>query len=123
MLRHEITHVATADATGPASPRWLVEGFAEYVANLTSAYPGRTRGRRTARPRSPRGHVPTALPSDAALQASATAGQAYEQAWLACRLIAARAGQDGLVRFYRLVGASASAPDAAVASAMQSVAA
>ena len=26
----------------------------------------------------------------------------YEQSWLACRLIAARAGQPGLVRFYRL---------------------
>lgn len=120
VLRHEITHAATADATGPASPRWLVEGLAEYVANLTSTIPV-ARAAAELRTAILRGHVPSALPSDAALQASATASQAYEQAWLACRLIAARAGQDGLVRFYRLVGASQSLPAPAIASAMQSV--
>ena len=55
------------------------------------------------------------------MQDAATAAESYEQAWLACRLIAQRAGQAGLVRLYRLVGASASAPDAAVSSAMHSV--
>ena len=120
VLRHEITHVATASATGQASPRWLVEGMAEYVANLTSGIPV---GRAAAELRTAigHGHVPTALPSDEALQDAATAAQSYEQAWLACRLIALRAGQGGLERFYRLVGASASAPEAAVSSAMHSV--
>ena len=120
VLRHEITHVATAPATGQASPRWLVEGLAEYAANLTS---GIAVGRAAAELRAAiaRGQVPTALPSDAALQDAATAAQSYEQAWLACRLIAQQVGQAGLVRFYRLVGASASAPDAAVSSAMHSV--
>ena len=34
VLTHEITHLATAAVTADITPRWLVEGFAEYVANL-----------------------------------------------------------------------------------------
>ncbi len=47
--------------------------------------------------------------------------QAYEGAWLACRLIAQRAGQPALVRFYKLVGASPDEPDQAVAAALRAV--
>jgi hypothetical protein len=120
VLRHEITHVATSSATGLASPRWLVEGMAEYVANLGT---GMSVAHTAAELRAAvvHGRVPTALPPDADLEAGATSAQAYEQAWLACRLIAARAGQGGLVRFYRLVGASADTSAAAVAAAIQSV--
>jgi hypothetical protein len=46
--------------------------------------------------------------------------QAYEQAWLACRLIAGRVGAAGLVRFYRQVSAAArSVPATAVAAGLR----
>jgi hypothetical protein len=32
VLRHEVTHLASADATPPDMPVWLVEGFADAVA-------------------------------------------------------------------------------------------
>ena len=35
-VTHEVTHIAAAAATGAGTPRWLVEGFAEYVGNLHS---------------------------------------------------------------------------------------
>ncbi len=59
VLTHEITHLATAAATADITPRWLVEGFAEYVANLHTGQPvataaARTAGRR-ARRAGPRG--------------------------------------------------------------------
>jgi hypothetical protein len=119
-IRHEITHIATADATGAASPRWLVEGFAEYVGNLGTGQPVPTAASEL-RAQVRHGALPTALPSDAAFDTAGSSAPAYEQAWLACRLIAARAGQRGLVRFYRLVGASPSASGVAVAAALRSV--
>ncbi len=45
VLRHEITHIASAADTGASLPRWLVEGFADYVANLTSGQPVRDAAR------------------------------------------------------------------------------
>jgi hypothetical protein len=104
VLTHEITHVATRDATGPDTPVWLIEGFADYVGYLPSGVPTHvvaTELRRAVQA----GHAPTSLPGDAAFDGdNATLAQAYEKAWLACRLIAARHGRHGLVRFYRDVG-------------------
>jgi hypothetical protein len=120
VVRHEITHIADARATTPASPRWLVEGFADYVGNLGSGQSPRTTAAELSRDVRA-GRVPTTLPKDAAFDANATAAQAYEGAWLACRLIVARAGQPALVQFYKLVGASPDNPDAAVAAALQRV--
>jgi hypothetical protein len=104
-VAHEITHIATADDTTDATPRWLVEGFADYVGNLRS-------GQSVAVIASElgtdvrHGKVPNALPSEQNFDTNGQAAQAYEGAWLACRLIAGRAGQAGLVRFYRMVGRS-----------------
>ena len=121
VVQHEITHIASAAGTGPSSPRWLVEGLAEYVGNLGSAAPVRVAASEL-RSEIARGTVPGALPGDAEFAGGgARLPQVYEESWLACRLIAARAGQAGLVRFYRLVGASAQAPMAAVADALQRV--
>ncbi|MDQ1722497.1 MAG: hypothetical protein QOI26_2231, partial [Pseudonocardiales bacterium] len=48
--------------------------------------------------------------------------QAYEKSWLACRLIADRVGQAGLVRFYRVVAKAADAnPATAVAIGLRQV--
>jgi hypothetical protein len=47
------------------------------------------------------------LPDDSSFGAGGAAlARAYESAWLACRLIAARAGADGLARFYRTAAAA-----------------
>jgi hypothetical protein len=53
------------------------------------------------------GHVPKTLPTDADFDTDGVAAQAYESAWLACRLIAERAGPSALVRLYRAVGTAA----------------
>jgi hypothetical protein len=119
-IRHEITHLASADATGPASPRWLVEGLAEYVGNLGSGQPVRAAASEL-RAQVVHGSLPRSLPADAAFDTAGESAPAYEEAWLACRLIAARAGQRGLVQFYRFVGGSPSGPAAAVAAALRSV--
>lgn len=121
VLQHEITHLASAAATGQALPRWLVEGLAEYVGNLGSAQPVRDAAGEL-RKEVADGTVPAALPSDDEFVPGSTRlPQVYEEAWLACRLIATRAGQAGLVRLYRLVGASPDVSATAVAAALRQV--
>jgi hypothetical protein len=119
-FRHEITHIASAKATTAASPQWLIEGFADYVGNLDSGQPVTTTAAEL-RADVLHGKAPTTLPSPASFTTAGESAQAYEGAWLACRLIAERAGQQGLVRFYRLVGASAANADGAVAAALRRV--
>lgn len=120
VVRHEITHIAAAASTSAASPTWLVEGFADYVGNMGSGQSVTTTAAElTADVR--HGRVPSALPTTDAFSTQGQSAQAYEGAWLACRLIAQRAGQDGLVRFYRLVGASPLSSDAAVAAGLRRV--
>ncbi|MFF7213497.1 hypothetical protein ACFZAU_23670 [Streptomyces sp. NPDC008238] len=101
VLTHETTHVATRAATTPRTPMWLSEGFADWVAYRDS---GRTPQslapelRRDVTASGPPGH----LPADADFAPGAPAqAQAYEGAWLACRLIAATWGADRLVALYR----------------------
>jgi hypothetical protein len=122
VFRHEVTHLATAAITDPTTPRWVVEGFAEYVANLGTGQPVGAAAREL-RSAVRAGRSPTALPDDTAFAASgADLARAYEGAWLACRLIAAHAGTDGLVRFYRTTATAlvpaAQALDQALADAM-----
>jgi hypothetical protein len=68
-----------------------------------------------------RGVVPSALPTDTDFASTTRLAAVYEEAWLACRLIAVRAGQAALVRFYKLVGDGVLTADAAVASAFSSL--
>jgi hypothetical protein len=143
VLRHELTHLATAAETPAGMPVWLVEGFAEEVGHegvvvCSARFPALPAG-----PRCPTvpasasasgsasgsasvpasgltvdraaaelagevraGQVPTALPADAAFDGSdGRLAQTYQEAWLACRLLAERLGLAGLARFYREVGA------------------
>ncbi|MFC8719487.1 hypothetical protein [Kitasatospora sp. NPDC057198] len=105
VVTHEATHVATRADTKSWTPLWLSEGVADYTGYLGSG--------RTARQIAPElakdvqnGRAPAGLPDDAAFTAGAAGiAQAYEQAWLACDLIARRYGQDRLVALYRTVGA------------------
>jgi hypothetical protein len=120
VVRHEITHIASAPATTDASPRWLVEGFADYVGNLGSGQSVKTTASEL-RADVERGKLSRTLPTEAAFDTDGEAAQAYEGAWLACRLIAQRIGPAGLVRFYRAVGASPDDPDGAVAATLRAM--
>lgn len=107
VIQHELTHVATRAVTDDQMPTWLIEGFADYVGNLGS---GRTdtdiAAELTADVRA--GRLPTALPLAADFDnAGNRLPELYEEAWLACRLIADRIGQHGLVRFYTTVAQGA----------------
>jgi hypothetical protein len=120
LYTHEITHIAAARATSDVEPHWLVEGFADYVSNLHS---GQSVATIAAELRADvrAGKVPDALPAAADFETASTAAQAYEESWLACRLIAARVGPAGLVRFYKLVGSTPGDGEQALASALGKV--
>jgi hypothetical protein len=122
VLRHEITHVAAWSVTTDQVPSWLVEGFADYVGNLDSGQPVGVAAAEL-RAQVLAGRLPAGLPASGDFaDAGARLPQVYEQAWLACRLIATLAGTAGLVRVYRLVAASTGAPDAGVDHALRTVA-
>jgi len=94
---------------------WLAEGFADYLGYLEAGVPARLAARELAVDIH-RDGTPTALPTSAHFDgANPRLAQAYEMSWLACRLIAATVGQQGLVRFYRNVGAH----DGTAAEAME----
>ncbi|WP_155055150.1 hypothetical protein [Streptomyces blattellae] len=107
VLTHETTHVATRAHTGPATPLWLSEGYADWVG-----YRGSGRTPAEAAPELERavsaGEAPAALPEDADFGFSGDAARlarAYESGWMACRLIADHWGEARLGEFYRAVGA------------------
>nr|WP_095876973.1 hypothetical protein [Streptomyces sp. TLI_235] len=105
VVTHEATHVATRAATRSWTPLWLSEGVADYTG-----YRGAGRTARQIAPELARdiaaGRVPTALPTDADFAAGSPGiAQAYEQAWLACEMIARSYGPQRLVALYRAVGA------------------
>lgn len=121
VIQHEVTHVATRAVTSHATPYWLSEGFADLVGYAGQQVTARSVARELgAEVRA--GTVPEALPgaSDFAAE-SRRLPQAYEGAWLACRLIAERIGVPGLVRFYRAVSAGPGDADAALDSGLRSV--
>ncbi|MFE4373940.1 hypothetical protein ACFRMN_38065 [Streptomyces sp. NPDC056835] len=107
VLTHETAHVATRAATSAATPAWLSEGFADWVAYRGS---DRTAGeiapelQRAVR----RGETPSELPSDEDFAFGGDAdrlARSYEGGWLACELIARDWGERRLTDFYRAVGA------------------
>nr|WP_206324663.1 MULTISPECIES: hypothetical protein [unclassified Streptomyces] len=107
ILTHETVHVATRARTSPATPVWLSEGFADWVA-----YRGTDRTPAQAAPELHRavraGDVPAALPEDPDFGFGGDGealARAYESGWLACAMIADRRGEDRLTAFYREVGA------------------
>ncbi|NGN68424.1 hypothetical protein G5C51_31570 [Streptomyces sp. A7024] len=106
VLTHEITHVATRAATTSATPLWLSEGFADW-----SGYRAASRTPRQGAPELARavagGYLPQELPKDRDFRFGSdqdALARAYEEAWLACVLIAERWGQEKLEAVYRGVG-------------------
>ncbi|MGW2600974.1 hypothetical protein [Streptomyces klenkii] len=122
VLTHETAHVATRARTTKATPLWLSEGFADWAA-----YRGTGRTARQAAPELARaaaaGELPRELPGDPDFGFAGEAGKlarAYEEGWLACRLIAERWSEEKLVAFYRAVGAHGRR-DGAVEGALRDV--
>jgi hypothetical protein len=101
VVTHEVTHVATRRASGPAVPGWLAEGFADLVGYSGVDLPlSVVAGDLAAEVRA--GQVPGALPVDADFEGgSPRLSQAYQGAWLAVRLLDERHGRAALLRFYR----------------------
>ena len=107
VLAHEATHLATGAATNVRLPLWLAEGFADYVALRDVRLPiTTTAGQIIASVR--QDGLPDHLPGKAEFDAtSGSFGAEYEAAWLACRVLADRAGEAALVALYRDVAAGA----------------
>ncbi|MBO2452579.1 hypothetical protein J4573_36190 [Actinomadura barringtoniae] len=104
VLTHELTHVATGGARDDRTPLWLIEGFADYVG-YRKAKVGVRSAARELRREVTTGRLPTALPGqDAFAGDSPRLSQAYQEAWLACRMVADRYGEAALVRLYRAAG-------------------
>jgi hypothetical protein len=120
---HETTHVATRRWTTAATPLWLSEGFADWVAYRTAG--------RTAQQVAPElaqavqaGDVPETLPQDTDFRFDNGAdalSRAYEGGWLACRMIADRWGEKALTSLYAEVGASPATGEDAVDDALHTV--
>jgi hypothetical protein len=104
VLTHELTHVATHAATAARTPTWLVEGLADYVGYKGLSVPV-TSAARELRREVVRGRLPPALPGGQDFSGAAgRLPQAYEEAWLACRMVARRYGEERLIRLYHVAG-------------------
>ncbi|WP_090930556.1 hypothetical protein [Nonomuraea jiangxiensis] len=114
VLTHELTHVVAG--TGGLPP-WLYEGFADYVGYRDSGLPVKTAAAELAA-EVRAGRLPRALPGPAAFAVDGRdpvrLARAYQEAWLACRFLADRFGEETLVGFYR--EARATGVDKALAS-------
>ncbi|MGP3954892.1 hypothetical protein ACTWPT_02750 [Nonomuraea sp. 3N208] len=120
VLAHELTHVVAGTGNLPV---WLYEGFADYVGYRDAGLPVRTAAAELG-DEVRAGRVPSELPGPAAFAADGRdpvrLARAYQEAWLACRFLADRFGEENLVRFYR--DAQAAGVDRALASLGLSVA-
>ncbi len=104
VLTHELTHVATRTATTPNTPLWLTEGFAEWVGNTGTGQPVRQVAAEL-RADVRAGRQPRQLPGSADFGSGGSGlPQAYEGAWLACRMVAEQWGSATLVKLYRAAG-------------------
>ncbi|WP_030145062.1 hypothetical protein [Spirillospora albida] len=104
VLTHELTHVATGGARDRTTPLWLIEGLADYVGYRGAKVSVRSAARELRREVAA-GRPPTALPTaEAFAGTSGRLSQSYQEAWLACRMIADRYGETTLVRLYRAAG-------------------
>jgi hypothetical protein len=114
VLRHEIAHLASASVTAPGMPTWLVEGAADVVGFTGSGLSVQQAAQELAAlVRS--GRPPAALPSDEDYRGS-RASVAYEEGWLAARLITQRIGNPGLLEVYRDVATAARSSRGAAAA-------
>jgi Peptidase of plants and bacteria len=116
VLTHELTHVAMGGAVDTRTPIWLIEGLADYVGYKRAGVS--TKDAATELSAAIRaGHLPVRLPDRADFAGSGAAlSQTYEEAWLACRMVAERYGESTLVKLYRSAGEG---QDAAISSLLR----
>jgi hypothetical protein len=101
VLTHELVHVAMGGARDGKTPMWLIEGLADYVGYKGTGVSTKAAGRELA-DLIARSGVPATLPGATEFAGSGDRlSAAYEEAWLACRMVAERYGEDRLVRLYR----------------------
>jgi hypothetical protein len=106
VMTHELTHVALGAAGDSRTPMWLVEGIADYVGYKKADTTVRSAAREL-RADLAQGSLPDALPTRQEFGSeSGRLSQVYQEAWLACRMIAERYGEARLVRLYRAAGAT-----------------
>ena len=111
VMTHEATHAAL-DAPFATMPTWLLEGFADYVALDRAGVPVSLAAGQILR-RVRKEGPPDALPTSEDLSPTATGlGATYEEAWLACRFLAARYGAAEMLAFYRAVDSGSSSSEA-----------
>jgi peptidase MA superfamily protein len=91
-LTHEFTHAALGLQTSDSTPRWLVEGIAEYVAYATETISDTLPAQLARRVKA------TDLPSDSSFYSSA---DNYVLGWLAVKHIAEKYGADKMFAFYK----------------------
>lgn len=102
VISHEAAHAATGAAAG-SMPLWVAEGFADYVGVGSVHVPLEVSAGAAIRDIRRHG-LPAALPRNAEFAASGDGLEvAYEEAWLAARLIAQLYGRARLVAFYQHV--------------------
>ncbi|RAJ65441.1 hypothetical protein K378_03056 [Streptomyces sp. Amel2xB2] len=121
VVTHETVHVASRTHTSRATPLWLSEGFADWVAyGATDRKPTEAAAElvRAAGERK----LPRQLPTDRDFRFGSepeSLGRAYESGWLACRLIAEEWGKERLKNLYLRIGSSQKRQSAAVDEAMR----
>ncbi|PKV99318.1 peptidase MA family metallohydrolase [Nocardia fluminea] len=110
LLRHELTHLATRADTVDGAPLWMLEGFAEYVAQrdqqttFSQIAPTLTTRLRA-------GALPTELVADSDFT-GVDAAYAYESAWSTCAFLADRYGTTALTTLYRRLATGPQSPAA-----------
>ncbi|MFE1597207.1 peptidase MA family metallohydrolase [Nocardia sp. NPDC058705] len=110
LLRHELTHVATRADTIDGAPLWMVEGFAEYVAQRDQATTfSQIAPTLTTRLRA--GTLPADLVSDADFT-GVDAAYAYESAWSVCAFLADHYGTTALTTLYKRLATGPQSPAA-----------
>lgn len=121
IMTHEITHVAVRSATQEWTPMWLAEGFADYIGYRGSGLDVQFIAQELVEDIKA-DNAPEALPSDEDFDTTnPELPQAYEMAWLACRMIVDQHGQAALLSFVRQAGAaggSAASVDQAFSSVL-----
>ncbi len=103
LIRHEITHVAMFGRTGPMTPKWLIEGLAEYVGNAGQPYSAARLAPTLGELVDDEG-VPKLLPTDSDFGLISDAGIGYDSGWLMCRYIAEKHGVQALLKLYDASG-------------------
>jgi hypothetical protein len=101
VITHEVVHVALG-ASRSQVPKWLQEGYADYVAYATHPVPVREAASDLLE-QVARSEPPRRLPGARQFE-GARAAAAYEASWLASRWIAAHYGPARLLRLYRAAG-------------------